>query len=77
MLAYQKSSLDTSKYEPEHFERKTQTVKLTDHYIGLLVLIFTNAGLLDVRYLFPHVLISSDILFVGTHLNAGRVDYGQ
>ncbi|KAF5369485.1 hypothetical protein D9758_002757 [Tetrapyrgos nigripes] len=47
LTTYQKSSSDTLKFEPEHFERKTTTVKLTDQYIGLMVLIFTNAGLLD------------------------------
>lgn len=31
-------------------ERTTQTLKLTDHYIALLVLIFTKAGLVDVRF---------------------------
>jgi rapamycin-insensitive companion of mTOR len=29
-------------------ERPHETLKLTDQYIALLVLVFTNAGLLDV-----------------------------
>jgi rapamycin-insensitive companion of mTOR len=34
--------------QPEAPERAPETLKLTDQYIALLVLLFTNAGLLDV-----------------------------
>lgn len=33
----------------EPAERTHQTLKLSDQYIALMVLVFTNAGLLDVR----------------------------
>ncbi|THV00832.1 hypothetical protein K435DRAFT_827891 [Dendrothele bispora CBS 962.96] len=46
LTTYQKASSEPPKYEPEHFERNTHAVKLTDQYIGLLVLVFTKAGLL-------------------------------
>ncbi|KAF8918988.1 Rapamycin-insensitive companion of mTOR, N-term-domain-containing protein [Mucidula mucida] len=36
-----------SKKEAEQSERLSQTLRLTDQYIALLVLVFTNAGLLD------------------------------
>jgi large subunit ribosomal protein L17e len=35
--------------ETEPQERTHHTLKLTDQYIALMVLVFTNAGLLDVR----------------------------
>ncbi|KAL0580619.1 hypothetical protein V5O48_001349 [Marasmius crinis-equi] len=35
------------KGEAEHTERNIQTLKLTDQYLALLLLVFTNAGLLE------------------------------
>jgi len=37
-----------SQKQPETPERAPETLKLIDQYIALLVLLFTNAGLLDV-----------------------------
>jgi hypothetical protein len=49
-LVYRKSS-DYHEKRPEvdQVERSNQTLKLTDQYLALLVLVFTNAGLCDVR----------------------------
>jgi rapamycin-insensitive companion of mTOR len=49
LLVYHKSS-DISEQRPEldHIERSHQTLKLTDQYLALLVLVFFNAGLCDV-----------------------------
>lgn len=33
-------------------QRGAEALKLTDQYIALLILVFTNAGLLDVRGVF-------------------------
>ena len=46
---YRKSS-DIPELRPEldQIERSHQTLKLTDQYLALLVLVFTNAGLCDV-----------------------------
>ena len=41
--------------QPEPSERTNQPLRLTDHYIALLVLIFTNAGLLDVSAPVRHI----------------------
>jgi len=38
--------------EPDTGPRQTETLKLTDQYIALLVLVLMNSGLLDVRFLF-------------------------
>jgi len=46
--------------DPEPSERSHQCLKLTDQYIALLVLVFTNAGLVDVstdRYRHPTLFI--------------------
>lgn len=58
-------------------ERATQTLKLTDHYIALLVLIFTKAGLLDVcssLHLLDILILI--LLSVGPHLHAGGINNG-
>lgn len=48
-LVYRKSQDSAErKAEPEAPERVHQTLKLTDQYLALLVLVFTHAGLLDV-----------------------------
>jgi len=39
---------DEAQQEPEKPERLNQTLKLTDQYLALLLLVLTNAGLCDV-----------------------------
>ncbi|KAK0487570.1 Rapamycin-insensitive companion of mTOR, N-term-domain-containing protein [Armillaria novae-zelandiae] len=46
MYRKNRNSIDQRK-EAEQVDRTSPTSRLTDHYIALLVLIFTNAGLLD------------------------------
>ncbi|KAK0188086.1 Rapamycin-insensitive companion of mTOR, N-term-domain-containing protein [Armillaria mellea] len=46
MYRKNRNSIDQRK-EAEQADRTSPTSRLTDHYIALLVLIFTNAGLLD------------------------------
>lgn len=49
-LVYRKSSdCYDQRQELDQSERSSQTLKLTDQYLALLVLVFTNAGLCDVR----------------------------
>lgn len=63
--------------EAEPSERVQQTLKLTDQYIALLVLVFTNAGLLDVSlYILRDVLSLTTDLEKGSDLHVGRDDNG-
>ncbi len=54
-----RNSIDQRK-EAEQADRTSPTSRLTDHYIALLVLIFTNAGLLDVCLINKSVSTSDD-----------------
>ena len=47
-----------------------QTLKLTDQYLALLVIILTNAGLCQVRYTINEKLVRKLIVTSGTYLHA-------
>jgi rapamycin-insensitive companion of mTOR len=50
LTVYRKSgqSSDLNANDPDVQQRQPEPLRLTDQYIALLVLIFTNAGLLEV-----------------------------
>jgi hypothetical protein len=48
----------------------SQTLKLTDQYLALLVIILTNAGLCQVRYTINRKIGGKLIVIVGTYLHA-------
>lgn len=52
---YRKSSeAPEQRAELDQGERSNQTLKLTDQYLALLVLVFTNAGLCDVELILSY-----------------------
>jgi hypothetical protein len=54
-------------------ERDPETLKLTDQYIALFVMVFTRAGLLDVSIFNQDIYSAgwSELLSTGSHLHAG------
>lgn len=74
---YRKSRLftDSASAAEKLPRRQEDTLKLTDQYIGLLILVFTSAGLIDVR---DPEYMSRVATYVyglqGSHVYAGRDD---
>ena len=52
----------------------SQTLKLTDQYLALLVIILTNAGLCQVRYTINGKIKGKLKVTLGTYLHVGRID---
>lgn len=44
--------------------KQQDALKLTEQYIGLLILVFNSAGLMDVRMLETKLLVHSDASYV-------------
>lgn len=50
---------DETQQEPQKPERLNQTLKLTDQYLALLLLVLTNAGLCDVSQCVCNTLVDA------------------
>jgi hypothetical protein len=59
-----------SRHPPEKVsepERTQETLKLTDQYLALLILVFEHAGLLDVSYVYVLAILLAQISVLGAY----------
>jgi rapamycin-insensitive companion of mTOR len=77
LQVYRRSRMPAESRKDTHpSERPYETLKLTDQYIALLVLVFTNAGLLDVSIFCVLHGVPQLMILSGAHCHArGRNDW--